>query len=277
MRRATNVAPVMTEDRPPTSPIGPPAVALLNLTKTHRSGRQSVTALREVSLALDRATFTAVMGPSGSGKSTLMHCMAALDTTSEGQVFLGDTELSGLSDKHLTNLRRDKIGFVFQAYNLVPTLTALENVMLALDLRGASLSDAPDMAAEALRAVGLSHRENAMPGKLSGGEKQRVSIARALAGSPSVILADEPTAALDAENGKAVMELLAQVAKDTNRGVLAVTHDHRTLDYADRIIRIEDGRIVGRARRREAGVAATPNVSWGTASPALVEHSVAMA
>jgi putative ABC transport system ATP-binding protein len=158
----------------------------------------------------------------------------------------------GLDAEGMANLRRQHVGFVFQAYNLVPTLTALENVMLALDLRGAARADAPDLAAEALAAVKLSHRESASPSKLSGGEKQRVAIARALAGSPSVILADEPTAALDAENGMAVMELLAEVAKDTRRGVLAVTHDHRTLEYADRIIRIEDGRIVGRARRKDA-------------------------
>jgi putative ABC transport system ATP-binding protein len=125
-------------------------------------------------------------------------------------------------------------------------------VMLALDLRGAPLSQAPVLASEALRQVGLSHRANAAPSKMSGGEKQRVAIARALAGSPSVILADEPTAALDSENGKGVMALLAQVAKDARRGVLVVTHDHRTLSYADRLIRIEDGKIVGRARRRPA-------------------------
>ncbi len=142
------------------------------------------------------------------------------------------------------------MGFVFQAYNLVPTLTALENVMLALDLRGASLAHSPALAHQALAAVGLSHRANASPSKLSGGEKQRVAIARALAGSPSVILADEPTAALDSENGRAVMALLAEVAKDTCRAVMVVTHDHRTLSYGDRLIRIEDGRIVGRARRR---------------------------
>ena len=167
---------------------------------------------------------------------------------------------------------------MFQAYNLVPTLTALENVMLALDLRGASMADAPDLAAEALRAVGLSHRANAMPSKLSGGEKQRVSIARALAGSPSVILADEPTAALDSENGKAVMALLARGGQGHAAAACwSVTHDHRTLEYADRMIRIEDGTIVGRARRREAGAPITPNVSWGTAGHALVEHAEAMA
>jgi len=140
---------------------------------------------------------------------------------------------------------------VFQSYNLVPTLTALENVMLALDLRGASRSEAPDLAWEALAAVRLSHRAHVMPSKLSGGEKQRVSIARALAGAPSVILADEPTAALDSENGVAVMQLLSEIAKDKSRAVLAVTHDPRTIPFANRILRIEDGLIVGEERRAE--------------------------
>jgi putative ABC transport system ATP-binding protein len=144
------------------------------------------------------------------------------------------------------------VGFVFQSYNLVPTLTAQENVMLALELRGTP-GDGPAQAAEALRQVGLSHRAGAFPSKLSGGEKQRVAIARSLAGSPSVILADEPTAALDSENGHAIMELLSEIAKDAARGVLVVTHDPRILPFANRVVRIEDGRIVGE-ERRNAGV-----------------------
>jgi putative ABC transport system ATP-binding protein len=195
---------------------------------------------------------TLLMGPSGSGKTTLLSILGCILNPTSGSLRIAGMSTDGLDAEGMANLRRQHVGFVFQAYNLVPTLTALENVMLALDLRGAARADAPDLAAEALAAVKLSHRESASPSKLSGGEKQRVAIARALAGSPSVILADEPTAALDAENGMAVMELLAEVAKDTRRGVLAVTHDHRTLEYADRIIRIEDGRIVGRARRKDA-------------------------
>jgi putative ABC transport system ATP-binding protein len=140
------------------------------------------------------------------------------------------------------------VGFVFQGYNLFPTMTASENVLLALDVRAAPVVDPPNHAVEALTAVGLAHRAKAFPAKLSGGEKQRVAIARALAGRPSLILADEPTAALDAENGRAVMALLSQVAKDPTRAVLAVTHDHRTIPYADRIIRIEDGYIVSEER-----------------------------
>jgi putative ABC transport system ATP-binding protein len=154
----------------------------------------------------------------------------------------------GQSSEGLADVRRRHIGFVFQSYNLFPTLTALENVMVALDVRGARVADPAAAATEALVAVGLSHRIKAYPSKLSGGEKQRVAIARSLAGRPSVVLADEPTAALDSENGKAVMELLSKVAKDPTRAVLAVTHDHRTLHYADRIIRIEDGRIVADER-----------------------------
>jgi putative ABC transport system ATP-binding protein len=164
---------------------------------------------------------------------------------------LAGISTNGLNAEGMADLRRKHVGFVFQAYNLVPTLTALENVMLALDLRGASLNDAPYLAWEALDAVGLSHRAHVSPSKLSGGEKQRVSIARALAGSPSVILADEPTAALDSENGKAVMALLGRGGQGQERAQCwSFTHDHRTLEYGDRMIRIEDGRIASRARRR---------------------------
>jgi putative ABC transport system ATP-binding protein len=190
------------------------------------------------------------MGPSGSGKTTLLSILGCILSPTSGALKLAGISTKGLNAEGMADLRRKHVGFVFQAYNLVPTLTALENVMLALDLRGASLNDAPYLAWEALDAVGLSHRAYVSPSKLSGGEKQRVSIARALAGSPSVILADEPTAALDSENGKAVMALLAEVARDKSRAVLVVTHDHRTLEYGDRMIRIEDGRIASRARRR---------------------------
>jgi putative ABC transport system ATP-binding protein len=230
----------------------PPILEAKAITKTLGSGAAEVKALKGVNFDLIPGELTLLMGPSGSGKTTLLSILGCILTPSSGSLQIAGLSTDGLDAEGMANLRRQHVGFVFQAYNLVPTLTALENVMLALDLRGASRANAPDLAADALAAVKLSHRENASPSKLSGGEKQRVAIARALAGSPSVILADEPTAALDAENGKAVMELLAEVAKDSRRGVLAVTHDHRTLEYADRIIRIEDGRIVGRARRRDA-------------------------
>ena len=227
-----------------------PLLEAKGIVKVLGSGASEVTALKGVNVDLMPGELTLLMGPSGSGKTTLLSILGCILTPTGGSIRIGNRTTEGLDAEGMADLRRRHIGFVFQAYNLVPTLTAAENVMLALDLRGVPLSKAPELAEEALAAVGLSHRAHAAPSKLSGGEKQRVAIARALAGSPSVILADEPTAALDSENGKAVMALLAEVAKDMRRAVLVVTHDHRTLSYGDRMIRIEDGRIVGRARRR---------------------------
>jgi putative ABC transport system ATP-binding protein len=228
-----------------------PILVAKDIVKVLGSGAGEVMALKGVNVDLMPGELTLMMGPSGSGKTTLLSILGCILTPNGGSLTIGGRSTAGLKAEGLADLRRKHIGFVFQSYNLVPTLTALENVMLALDLRGAPLLKQPLLAAEALEAVGLSHRAHVSPSKLSGGEKQRVAIARALAGSPSVILADEPTAALDSENGKAVMALLAEVAKDTRRAVLVVTHDHRTLGYADRMIRMEDGRIVGRARRRQ--------------------------
>jgi putative ABC transport system ATP-binding protein len=229
-----------------------PILEAKGIVKVLGSGPAQVTALKGVNLELPPGELTLLMGPSGSGKTTLLSILGCILSPNAGELTIAGHSTKGLNGEGLADLRRRHIGFVFQSYNLVPTLTAAENVMLALDLRGVGLRRAPVLAAEALAAVGLAHRAHALPAKLSGGEKQRVAIARALAGSPSVILADEPTAALDSENGRAVMALLAEVAKDTSRAVLVVTHDHRTLSYADRMIRIEDGRIVGRAKRRPA-------------------------
>ncbi len=220
------------------------------IVKVLGAGAGQVQALKGVNLDLLRGELTLLMGPSGSGKTTLLSILGCILTPNSGTLNIAGHSTEGLGAEGLTDLRRQHVGFVFQSYNLVPTLSAAENVMLALALRGLPGADAPALAREALRTVNLSHRADAMPSKLSGGEKQRVAIARALAGAPSVILADEPTAALDRENGMAVMSLLAQVAKDRSRAVLVVSHDHRTLAYGDRLIRIEDGRIVGRARRR---------------------------
>jgi len=231
-----------------------PILDARGIVKVLGSGAAEVQALKGVNLDLMPGELTLLMGPSGSGKTTLLSILGCILTPNAGSLRIGECETTGLTAEGMADLRRRHVGFVFQAYNLVPTLTAVENVMLALDLRGTALAQAPALAAEALRQVGLSHRANASPSKLSGGEKQRVAIARALAGSPSVILADEPTAALDSENGKAVMALLSQVAKDKSRAVMVVTHDHRTLSYADRLIRIEDGKIVGRARRRPTSI-----------------------
>ena len=212
-----------------------------------------VKVLKNVDLELSTGELTLLMGPSGSGKTTLLSILGCILSPTEGQLKVAGVSTEGMGAEGLADIRREHVGFVFQSYNLVPTLTAVENVMLALDLRNQRGSDAYDMAAEALVAVGLGHRINASPSKMSGGEKQRVAIARALAGSPSVILADEPTAALDGKNGMAVMELLAKVAQDTKRAVLAVTHDHRTLQYADRIVKIDDGRIAGSERPKIDG------------------------
>jgi putative ABC transport system ATP-binding protein len=229
-----------------------PMLEAKGIVKVLGEGAAQVQALKGVNLDLMPGELTLLMGPSGSGKTTLLSILGCILSPNSGTLTIARHTATGMSPEQLADLRRQHVGFVFQSYNLVPTLTATENIMLALDLRGAPPSQAPALAAKALQQVGLSHRANATPSKLSGGEKQRVSIARALAGSPSVILADEPTAALDSENGKGVMALLSQVAKDSSRAVLVVTHDHRTLSYADRLIRIEDGRIVGRARKRIA-------------------------
>jgi putative ABC transport system ATP-binding protein len=243
-----------------------PLLEARGIIKTLGSGAAEVKALKGVNLDLVPGELTLLMGPSGSGKTTLLSILGCILSPTAGSLTIAGHSTHGLDAEGLADLRRRHVGFVFQAYNLVPTLTALENVMLALDLRGASLTHAPMLAHQALAAVKLSHRANASPSKLSGGEKQRVAIARALAGSPSVILADEPTAALDSENGRAVMALLAEVAKDSRRAVLVVTHDHRTLSYGDRLIRIEDGRIVGRARRRERAAGASPEEALAVAA-----------
>ncbi len=226
------------------------------IVKVLGSAPNEVKVLKNVDLELNTGELTLLMGPSGSGKTTLLSILGCILSPTEGFLKVAGVSTEGMGAEGLADIRRQHVGFVFQSYNLVPTLTAVENVMLALDLRNQRGSDAYDMAAEALVAVGLGHRINASPSKMSGGEKQRVAIARALAGSPSVILADEPTAALDSTNGMAVMELLAQVAQDTNRAVLAVTHDHRTLQFADRIVRIEDGRIAGSERPKLEGTQA---------------------
>ena len=230
-----------------------PLLEARGITKMLGTGANEFQVLKGIDVDLRPGELTLLMGPSGSGKTTLLSILGCILTATSGHLTVADEQAVGLNAEGLADLRRRHVGFVFQSYNLFPTMTALENVMVALDVRKAKVADPYATAASALEAVGLSHRANNYPSKLSGGEKQRVAIARSLAGSPSVILADEPTAALDSENGRAVMELLAQVAKDPTRAVLAVTHDHRTLAFADRIIRIEDGRIVADERPGEIG------------------------
>lgn len=230
----------------------PGALLVANgITKKFGSGDHEVTVLKGIDLELYPGELTLLMGPSGSGKTTLISILGCILGQTDGSFSVAGIETKGMKPDQLADLRRNHVGFVFQGYNLFPTLTALENVMLAIDVRGGSDPEGLEKAARALIAVGLAHRINTYPSKLSGGEKQRVALARSLAGRPSVILADEPTAALDSENGQAVMELLSEVAKDPTRAVLAVTHDHRTLKYADRIVRIEDGRIHSDERKAD--------------------------
>lgn len=230
-----------------------PAVVLeaRDIVKELGHGAGKVRALKGVSLSLNPGELTLLMGPSGSGKTTLLSIMGCILSPTSGSLSVAGQKTDGLPPEALAALRRRHVGFVFQSYNLFPTLSAEENVRLALDVRGGRGSQAVVDAQRALYQVGLRHRLKSYPGNLSGGEQQRVAVARALAGSPSVILADEPTAALDSENGLAVMSLLAQIAKDKSRAVLAVTHDPRTVPFADRILRIEDGLIVGEERRTE--------------------------
>lgn len=207
-------------------------------------GAGQVQALRGVSLSLAGGQLTLLMGPSGSGKTTLLSVLGCMLTPTEGTVRVRGRSTAGARPGDLAKLRRDHIGFIFQSYQLFPTLTALDNVRLALDVRGERAERAILEAKEALASVGLSHKQNALPRELSGGEQQRVAIARAIVGNASAILADEPTGALDSENGQVIMTILAQIARDPSRGVLVVTHDPRILPFASRIIHMEDGRIV---------------------------------
>jgi putative ABC transport system ATP-binding protein len=246
-------AVVTLSDSPAAGPTAAPAVMLeaRDIVKELGHGAGKVRALKGVSLKLNAGELTLLMGPSGSGKTTLLSILGCILTPTSGTLSIAGKPTGGLSPEALADLRRSHVGFIFQSYNLFPTLTAEENVRLALDVRGSRGSDAIVAAQRALHKVGLRHKLKSYPANLSGGEQQRVAVARSLVGSPSVILADEPTAALDSENGIAVMSLLSQIAKDRTRAVLAVTHDPRTVPYADRILRIEDGLIVGEERRAE--------------------------
>ena len=208
-------------------------------------GAGRIQALKGVSLALAPGELVLLMGPSGSGKTTLLSILGCILSPNEGTVRVCGRSTAGLKPEELARLRRNHIGFVFQSYHLFPTLTAVDNVQLALEVRGERSASAIDRAAEALATVGLAHKVNAFPSELSGGEQQRVAIARAIVGGAKAILADEPTAALDSENGHSIMSVLADMAKDPGRGVLVVTHDPRVVPFASRIIRIEDGQIVG--------------------------------
>ena len=214
----------------------------LHATKTYGSGDTIVRALDDVSVELPAGRFTAVMGPSGSGKSTLMHCLAGLDSLTSGQMFIGDDDLGRMSDRQLTQLRRERLGFVFQSFNLIPTLTAAENISLPMKLAGRK----PDAAwlDTVVGTVGLGHRLGHRPSELSGGQQQRVAVARALASRPQIVLADEPTGNLDSRTGAEILAFMRSAVRELGQTIVMVTHDPVAAAYADRAVFLADGRIV---------------------------------
>ena len=219
-----------------------PAARVVHLTKTYGTGQALVRALDDVSLDLHAGQFTAVMGPSGSGKSTLMHCCAALDRPDSGEVFVGGEELSRLKDRALTRLRRDRIGFVFQSFNLVPTLTAEENILLPLSIAGRQPEGT--WFDDVIGTVNLADRLHHKPNELSGGQQQRVAIARALVSRPSIVFADEPTGNLDSHSGAEVLQLLRGSVDHHGQTIVMVTHDPVAAAYTDRVVFLADGRVV---------------------------------
>lgn len=218
------------------------AARAVGVSKLYGSDETVVRALDNVDADFVRGHFTAIMGPSGSGKSTLMHCLAGLDTVSMGQVYIGDTDLSTLNERDLTLLRRDKIGFVFQAFNLVPTLSAMENITLPMDLAGTK----PDAAwlDQVIDAVGLSDRTSHRPNELSGGQQQRVAVSRALAARPEIIFADEPTGNLDSTTGAEILDFMRRAVREMEQTIVMVTHDPVAASYSDRVVFLADGNIV---------------------------------
>jgi putative ABC transport system ATP-binding protein len=231
-----------TSPEPPTA--GPPKAAArsVDLVKVYGSGDTEVRALDGVSVNFQAGRFTAIMGPSGSGKSTLMHCVAGLDSVTSGKVFIDDTDLTTLDDKALTKVRREQVGFVFQAFNLVPTLNAMENITLPLDLAGRDYDDA--WIGSVVKTVRLGDRLEHRPSELSGGQQQRVAVARALAGKPRIIFADEPTGNLDSRAGTEILRFMRQAVIDYDQTIVMVTHDPVAASYANRVLFLSDGHIV---------------------------------
>jgi len=219
------------------------ACATRHLTKIYGSTAEQVVAVDDVSVDIARGSFTAIMGPSGSGKSTLMHCMAGLDRPTSGQVLIGDDDLAALPERAVTRVRRDKVGFIFQAFNLLPTLTAEQNIVLPLELAGRRVE--PSVLDAVVDSLGLGDRLGHRPSQLSGGQQQRVAVARALVTRPEVIFADEPTGALDQKTGTRLLDYLRACARDDGQTIIMVTHDARAAAYADRALMLLDGRIVG--------------------------------
>ncbi|MBC2180687.1 ABC transporter ATP-binding protein [Listeria booriae] len=214
-----------------------------NISKNYQDGEQVVEVLKNVSLEVKQGEFVAIVGPSGAGKSTFLSIAGALLTPTSGEITIGGQALSRLSTKALTRVRLEKVGFIFQGANLIPYLNVKDQLLVIAELAGHRNSEAKQRATQLLEELGLSHRANQYPEKLSGGEKQRVAIARAMMNNPDVILADEPTASLDAERGYSVVQMIAQEVKRNNKAAIMVTHDERILDLVDRVVRIEDGQL----------------------------------
>ncbi len=210
--------------------------------KVYGSGDTEVHALRSVTVGFEEGRFTSIMGPSGSGKSTLMQCMAGLDRLTGGETYIGDTAVSSLNDKALTRLRRDNIGFIFQAFNLIPTLNARENITLPLDLAGTKGDKA--WIDEVIQTVGLTDRQTHRPNELSGGQQQRVAVARALASKPAIIFGDEPTGNLDSKTGAEILDFMQSAVRDLGQTIVMVTHDPVSASYSDRVLFLADGSIV---------------------------------
>jgi putative ABC transport system ATP-binding protein len=230
----------------PPAPARAVAARAVQLRKVFGAGDAAVEALRGVSVDFASAEFTAIMGPSGSGKSTLLHCMAGLDAPTSGQVFIGDVDLTGLKEKQLTQLRRDKVGFVFQAFNLVPTLTASENITLPLDIAGRDVDRA--WFDSVVDTIDIRDRLTHRPSELSGGQQQRVAAARALVSRPEIVFADEPTGNLDSRSGADLLGFLRSAVKDHGQTIVMVTHDANAASHADRVVFLADGHVVDEMR-----------------------------
>ncbi len=239
----TSVLPTSIPAPVPGAGATTPAALAVKATKTYGRGDTVVTALDGVDVAFQPGQMTAIMGPSGSGKSTLMHCLAGLDQLSQGQVYIGQTDLTSLNERQLTQLRRDRIGFIFQAFNLIPTLTAAENITLPMDLAG----NKPNRAwvEHVIATVGLANRLTHRPSELSGGQQQRVAVARALASRPEIVFADEPTGNLDSRTGAEILAFMAQAVRELGQTIVMVTHDPMAASYADRVVFLADGRVMG--------------------------------
>ncbi len=226
----------------PATGLGVTAARIENGTKIFGEGEAAVRALDDVTVAFDRGQFTAIMGPSGSGKSTLLHCLAGLDDLTEGHVFIGDTELGTLNDRDLTMLRRSRVGFVFQAFNLIPTLSAEENILLPLSIAGQK----PDgeWFRQVVTTIGVDDRLTHRPSELSGGQQQRVAAARALVSRPDIVFADEPSGNLDSTSGAELLDFMRSAVREFGQTIVMVTHDPVAASYADRIVFLDDGAIV---------------------------------